>query len=95
MKLVKITGLALVVAAALAVSPSSASAHSYDNDDSAHPFRLLAYPLHRVGRAIENNVTRPIHHCVSQPGNRYLYGHVSSPYDNYWGDCNEYQRRSY
>ena len=96
MKLVKITGVAFAVAAAVALSPSNASAHSYDTDDSAHPFRLLSYPFHALGRGIEHGFTRPIHHCVSQPGNRYIYGHVSHPKtEDYWGDPNLYQRYSY
>lgn len=96
MKLVKITAMAFVAAAAFAVSPSGASAHSYDSDDSAHPFRLLSYPFHALGRGIEHSWTKPLHHCVSQPQNRYIYGHVSHPKrDNYWGDYDQYQRTSY
>ena len=96
MKLVKLTAFAFVAAAALAVSPTTASAHSYDSDDSAHPFRLLAYPFHAIGRGLEHGVTRKIHYCVSQPKNRYIYGHVSHPSkDNYWGDYDQYQRASY
>ncbi len=96
MKLVKITGMAFVVAAALALTPSTASAHSYDSDDSAHPFRLISYPFHALGRGIEHGFTRPVHKCVSQPRNRYIYGHVSHPRtENYNGDYDMYQRSSY
>lgn len=96
MKLVKYTGIAFVAAAALALTPTDASAHSYDSDDSAHPFRLISYPFHALGRGIEYGFTRPIHHCVSQPRNRWLYGHVSHPKtDDYWGDYDQYQRLSY
>lgn len=96
MKLVKITGMAFVVAAAMAMCPSTSAAHSYKSGDSAHPFRLIAYPFHALGRGIEYGVTRPIHKCVSQPGNRYIYGHVSHPRtENYGGDYDQYQRSSY
>lgn len=78
MKLVKIIGMTFVAAAALALTPSSASAHSYDSDDSGHPFRLLSYPFHALGRGVEYGFTRPVHQCVSQPRNRWLFGHVSS-----------------
>ncbi len=96
MKLVKITGIAFLVAAAVAISPSTASAHSYDSDDSAHPFRLLSYPFHALGRGIEYGVTRPIHNHVSRPKSRYIWGHVSHPQtENYGSDYDMYQRSSY
>ena len=96
MKLVKMTGVALVVAAAFAVSASNASAHSYDSDDSSHPFRLLSYPLHALGRGIEYGFARPVHNYVSQPCNRYIWGHVSHPAtEDYAADYDRYQRNSY
>jgi hypothetical protein len=96
MKLFKVTGIAIVVATAFAVSASTASAHDYDSDDSAHPFRLLSYPFHALGRGIEYGFTRPVHTYVSQPCNRYIYGHVSHPaVENYGGDYDMYQRSSY
>lgn len=96
MKLVKLTGVALMVAAAFAVSVSDASAHQYDSDDSGHPFRLLSYPFHALGRGVEHGFTRPIHRKVSQPCHRYIWGHVSHPsQENYGGDYDRYQRSSY
>lgn len=86
---------ALLLLTAVALLPSAVSAHSYDPDDSAHPFRLISYPVHAFGKFVERG-TRKIHYCVSQPCNRNLYGHVSNPrVDNYWGDPDEYQRLSY
>ena len=96
MKSLKIFGFTCAAVAALAFAPQEASAHSFDSDDSAHPFRLLSYPFHALGRGVEYGVARPVHHCVSQPRKRWLYGHVSHPRsDNYWGDYDQYQRQSY
>lgn len=94
MKLNKIIGT-LVLLASVAMVPAVGSAHSYDPDDSAHPFRLISYPLHAIGKQLEKG-TRKIHYCVSQPYNRSIYGHVSHPKtDIYWAGPNEYQRLSY
>lgn len=96
MKSIETFGMACAAFAMLACLPQGASAHSYDSGNSSHPFRLLSYPFHAVGRGFEQAVGRPVHHCVSQPGNRWLYGHVSHPKtDNYWGDYDQYQRQSY
>ncbi len=96
MNLVKTVGVTAAVLAAAILAPASADAHSYDVDDSGHPFRYIAYPLHALGKGIEYGFTRPIHKCVSQPKNRYIFGHVSHPRtDDYWGDYDLYQRYSY
>lgn len=96
MKSAKIIGFTCVALMGLAFMPQEACAHDFDSDDSAHPFRLLSYPFHALGRGIEYGFARKVHYCVSQPRNRWLYGHASHPrVDNYWGDYDQYQRQSY
>jgi len=96
MKTVKFLGLTCVAVAALATAPQSASAHEYNTAESGHPFRLISYPFHALGRGLEYGFTRPVHNYVSQPCNRWWYGHTSHPAtENNWGDYDQYQRRSY
>jgi hypothetical protein len=96
MKLVKTIGFTVAVAAAITIMPSRATAESYDSDDSSHPFRIIAYPLHAIGVGLEYGFGRPIHEYVSQPKNRYIWGKVSNPRtDDYRGDYDLYQRYSY
>ena len=96
MKSAKIIGITCVALAGMAFMPQGASAHDFDSDDSAHPFRLLSYPFHALGRGVEYGVARPVHHYVSQPCNRWWFGHTSHPrVDDYWGDRDQYQRLSY
>lgn len=88
--------LAGSVVAMLALAPANGRADTYDTDDSDHPLRYLAYPVHAYGKALEYFVTRPAHWVVSQPKARYIFGHVSHPRtDDYWGDFELYQRYSY
>ncbi len=80
----------------VAFAPTAAQAEDYSPTDSAHPFRLISYPVHAVGKGIETLVTRPVTWFVSRPKARYVFGKTSNPRkDDYTGDFDLYQRSSY
>ena len=66
--------VAVSTALALAV-PLSAYSGEYDDFEDSHPLRIVAYPVHAVGYAMEWLITRPIHTLVSQPDLQPVFGH--------------------
>jgi hypothetical protein len=75
--------LCAIFALLLFASVPSSFAHSYQRTND-HPLRILAYPFYAVGIFLEYTVTRPIHWIVSQPNCDVIFGHQSSPDDEYW-----------
>jgi hypothetical protein len=53
----------------------------YNDWEDAHPLRIVSYPIHAAGYAIEWLVTRPIHALVSQPELEPIFGYRSSEWD--------------
>lgn len=76
----KKTVAAAVVGMFLA-GPALAYYDEYDDYEDAHPLRLISYPVHAAGYAIEWLVTRPIHALVSQPELEPIFGHRASEWD--------------
>lgn len=66
--------IAVSTAFVLAV-PLSAYSGEYDDFEDSHPLRIVAYPVHAVGYAMEWLITRPIHTLVSQPDLQPVFGH--------------------
>ena len=64
-----------VTAALVFTLPLSAYSGEYDDFEDAHPLRIIAYPVHAVGYALEWLITRPIHTLVSQPDLVPVFGH--------------------
>lgn len=77
MKTWRRTVMAVVMGGFLA-GPALAYYDEYDDFEDAHPLRLIAYPVHAAGYAIEWLVTRPIHAVVSQPDLGPVFGHRPS-----------------
>lgn len=68
-------------AAALVLTlPLSAYSGEYDDFEDSHPLRILAYPVHAVGYAMEWLITRPIHTLVSQPDLEPVFGHADNQF---------------
>lgn len=88
MKKIHTYALVVMAAALLLASPASVSANDYQRGNSDNPARLLAYPAHAVGTALEWGVMRPIHWLVSRPNARIFFGHTVNPDDVYfeWRD---------
>lgn len=82
----KSTCLALLLGAAVLLTPSAARANEYDRDDSDYPLRYVAYVVHPVGVLVEYTVLRPIHWLVSQPGLDKIFGHERMPEEK----CEDY-----
>lgn len=74
----------MAVAAVVGVfltGPALAYYDEYDDYEDAHPLRLVAYPIHAAGYAIEWLVARPIHALVSQPELEPIFGHRPSEWN--------------
>lgn len=73
-----------VVAAGIGLflaGPVLAYYDEYDDYEDAHPLRIVSYPVHAAGYALEWLVTRPIHALVSQPELQPIFGRRTSPWD--------------
>jgi hypothetical protein len=71
---------AALLAAATLLTPSVASAHEYDRDDSDYPLRVAAYAVYPIGIAAEYLVMRPIHWLVSyNKCTQIVFGHEVLP----------------
>jgi len=75
MKRVSVGLLAVVLVAMVLAVAAPVSAHDYQRNRSDHPLRLVAYVLHPIGLGLEYAITRPIHHLVSLPYARFIFGH--------------------
>jgi hypothetical protein len=83
------------VIAALAATPA-AHAASYDPEEHDNPLRLIAYPIHFVGKVGEYVIARPINWLVSQPATREWFGRTSNPRtDRLTGSPDMYQQARY
>ena len=93
LKALVVTGAFCAIACLLS---SGARAESFSPEDSDHPFRIAAYGLHAFGQGVQYFITRPIHWFTSRPKMRYVFGNDSNPRtDDYVGDPDLYQRKSY
>ena len=63
---------ALALALALA---GPVAADEYDDRNSGHPLRLVAYVLHPVGVMIDYVLLRPAHWLVSSEPMKTIFGH--------------------
>jgi hypothetical protein len=54
---------------------SPAAADSYDESNSGHPLRMIAYVLYPVGVVIDYVLLRPAHWLVSREPMKTLFGH--------------------
>ncbi len=69
--------LALVLSAALALTPLTAGADPHDSEESGHPVRIAAYVLHPIGVLLDTLIMRPAHWLVHQGPLMTLFGHES------------------
>ncbi len=67
------TVLALGMIAVASASPSRAD--DYDEKNSGHPLRIIAYVLHPVGVAIDYLLLRPAHWLGSREPMKTIFGH--------------------
>ena len=54
---------------------SPAAADPYEESNSGHPLRMIAYVLHPVGVVIDYVLLRPAHWLVSSEPMKTLFGH--------------------
>ena len=50
----------------LLCTPVAYGGDGYDDAEDTHPLRIMSYPLHLAGNAIEWLVARPLHAVVTQ-----------------------------
>ncbi len=50
----------------LLCTPVAYGGQGYDDAEDTHPLRIISYPLHLAGNAIEWLVARPLHAIVTQ-----------------------------
>lgn len=67
--------LAALVMAVMIAFASPVAADEYDDSNSGHPLRIIAYVLHPVGVIIDYVVIRPAHWLVSIEPMKTLFGH--------------------
>ena len=67
--------LTAALIAVMGLSIQTASAHRYSSKSSGHTLRVVAYPVHVFGYALDRLVMRPIHYVVSQPEIDKIAGH--------------------
>ena len=66
--------IACLSSAVLAIgSPAAADEHRPER--SAHPLRILAYPIHPVGITIDTLIARPAHWLIHREPLKTLFGH--------------------
>lgn len=65
----------IALAAGIICLTQTASAHRIKSNTSSHPLRIVAYPYHALGYAMEQVIFRPIHYLVSQPDVDVWVGH--------------------
>lgn len=68
---------ALVLTAALGLSPLTAGATPHDPQESGHPVRIAAYVLHPIGVLLDTLIMRPAHWLVHRGPLLTLFGHES------------------
>ena len=66
----------LVFASAVMVANATpALSDEYDDTDSGHPIRIIAYALHPVGVVLDYLILRPAHWIGSHEPFKTLFGH--------------------
>lgn len=71
----------VTAAAVLFLAPVAVAGDNYDDFEDSHPLRIVSYPIHAVGYALEWLIARPLHALVSQPALEPVVGHDKHPFD--------------